>query len=142
MVMQRTDETNPGVCPPLPLAGPRLGRSLKRLGADRRRQHHVMSEGPRQGISGAACRPMIKRRRASRQAAPTGCRTTPSQLSGGADSLSDGADVPHGTDLNTSRTRPRELRRNPHCLVHVFGFDQVETSQELFGLGIRPVDNG
>jgi hypothetical protein len=36
MVTQRTDETNPGVCPPLPRTGLRLGRSLRRLGVDRR----------------------------------------------------------------------------------------------------------
>src|ERR1700704_4134154 len=42
MVTQRTDETNPGVCPPLPLIGLRLGQSLKRLGADRRREHDVI----------------------------------------------------------------------------------------------------
>lgn len=38
---QRTDDTNPGVCPPLPRIGLRLGRSLQRLGADRRRENNV-----------------------------------------------------------------------------------------------------
>src|ERR1700693_1262658 len=52
MVTQRTDETNPGVYPPLPLTGLRLGRSLKRWGADRRRPDNVASESRRQGISG------------------------------------------------------------------------------------------
>ena len=41
MVTQRTDDTDPGVCPPLPRTGLRLGRSLERLGADRRRQHNA-----------------------------------------------------------------------------------------------------
>src|SRR5215207_2385839 len=36
VVTQRTDGADPGVCPPLPRSGPRLGRSLERLGADRR----------------------------------------------------------------------------------------------------------
>ncbi len=127
MVTQRTDETNPGVCPPLPLTGPRLGRSLKRLGADRRRPHHGMSERRRQGISyGRAANP----------------QPAQSQSSVGADPLSHGVDVPHGTHLNTSRTRPWELGCNLHCLVHVFGFDQVEARQELLGLGKWPVNNG
>src|ERR1700693_528969 len=52
MVTQRTDETNPGVCPPLPLTGPRLGRSLKRLGADRRHEDDVASVRLRQGWDG------------------------------------------------------------------------------------------
>ncbi len=52
MVMQRTDETNPGVCPPLPLTGLRLGRSLKRLGVDCRRHDNVAFNRRRQGISG------------------------------------------------------------------------------------------
>jgi len=42
-VTQRTDDTDPGVCPPLPRTGPRLGRSHERLGADRRHQHDAAS---------------------------------------------------------------------------------------------------
>src|SRR5438105_8795906 len=49
MMTQRTDETNPGVCPPLPLRGLRLGRSLKRLGVDGRRQYDVAAGRRRQG---------------------------------------------------------------------------------------------
>jgi hypothetical protein len=52
MVTQRTDETNPGVCPPLPLIGLRLGQSLKRLGVDRRHRDDGAFGRFRQGISG------------------------------------------------------------------------------------------
>src|ERR1700730_10636863 len=128
MVSQRTDETNPGVCPPLPLAGLRLGRSLKRLGADRRRYHHGMSEQWRQGISVAAGLPTAK--------------VAPSQSSGSADSSSHGFDVPNGPHCDATGTRPWDLGCNPHRFVHVFGFDQVEAREELLGLGEWPVDNG
>lgn len=55
MVTQRSDETNPGVCPPLPLIGLRLGRSLKRLGADRRHPHDVVPSRLRQASRVTIC---------------------------------------------------------------------------------------
>ena len=48
MVTQRTDDTDPGVCPPLPRTGLRLGRSLERLGADPRRRQHAAFGAHRQ----------------------------------------------------------------------------------------------
>lgn len=48
MMMQRTDDTNSGVCPPFPRTLLRLGRSLVRLGVNCRHQHDVMTSGSRQ----------------------------------------------------------------------------------------------
>ena len=63
MVTQRNDETNPGVCPPLPLIGLRLGRSLKRLGVDRRHRDDAAFGRFRQDISGGRGRPIGPPRR-------------------------------------------------------------------------------
>ena len=48
-VTPRNDDTDPGVFPPLPHTGLRLGRSLERLGVDRRHPHDVTSRKNRQG---------------------------------------------------------------------------------------------
>jgi|SRR2546423_3902704 len=51
MVMQRTDDTDPEVCPPLPRIGLRLGRNLGRLGVERRHDHDVIDRERRQVLS-------------------------------------------------------------------------------------------
>src|ERR1051325_3200178 len=48
-VTQRTDDTDPGVFPPLPRTGLQLGQSLERLGADRRHPHDALVGLRRQG---------------------------------------------------------------------------------------------
>src|SRR5690349_22616029 len=49
--VSRRTRTNPGVCPPLPHTGLRLGRSLERLGVDRRPFHDVIFLRERQGMA-------------------------------------------------------------------------------------------
>ena len=51
MMMQRTDDVHPGVCPPLPRFRLLLGKSLQRLGVDRRHDHDAKDRGGRQVLS-------------------------------------------------------------------------------------------
>src|SRR6266436_388361 len=55
------------------------------------------------------------------------------------DSPSDSLDVADGTNLDAARPSPGKLLRDLDGLIHVLRFDEIEASENLFGLTERTV---
>src|SRR5437773_2939035 len=133
--------------------GLHLGRAVRRTSADdapdftRQGNPDCRRAGARDGASGRLRpnRATDKSRWARRSASARGIAET---LASGFRSarahypLANRSDVSHGANLDATGVRPRKFRRDPDRFLHVFGFDQVETAEDLFCFGKRSIENG